>query len=153
MNRRTVCVCNWSVRHDYGGVLLKDVMALASPFETAHDSFLRQESMGTAEKGTYASTVRLGPALERAALLCDTIDGRSLSLERGFPLRFIDFGLYLYKCVKGLSCLELTTTWELGEWEARAGYPLDGTIKPKKYWICDLEDRRLATTPGEIKDF
>jgi DMSO/TMAO reductase YedYZ molybdopterin-dependent catalytic subunit len=85
--------------------------------------------------------------------LCHSIDGSPLSLERGYPLRLIDFGLYGYKSVKALAKLEVTTAYELGEWEERAGYPLDGTVRPKKYWICDLRRSMFAPAAGEITDF
>jgi DMSO/TMAO reductase YedYZ molybdopterin-dependent catalytic subunit len=132
--------------------LLANVLA-RNPSDVDEREYLRQESIGTVEKGTYASTVPLKDALERQAILCYAIDGEPLSLERGYPLRFIDFGLYLYKCVKGLASLEVTEAYELGEWERRAGYPVDGTVRRKKYWICDLGERRFIEHEGEVTEF
>lgn len=153
-DRRTVCVCNWSIRHHFTGVRLYDLLQQANVnLENIEKLYLCQTSIGTPEKGTYKSTVPLRDALQRKALLCHSIDHETLTLERGYPLRFIDFGLYSYKCVKGLAQLEITTEYALGEWERRAGYPLDGTIKPKKYWICDLREKRFVTKPGEVTEF
>ena len=151
-NRRMVCVCNWSVREAWGGVLLAEVLRLAG-LEEVEGLYLKQTSIGTPEKGVYESTVPLQPALEREALLCHTLNGSPLPIERGYPLRLLDFGLYGYKNVKGLKKLEVTDEWELGEWEKKAGYKKDGTIRPKRYWIVDLVEHRFVGEPGEVKDF
>jgi DMSO/TMAO reductase YedYZ molybdopterin-dependent catalytic subunit len=151
-DRRMVCVCNWSVRGLWRGVLLEDVLGLAG-LERADGLFLKQTSIGTPEKGKYESTIPLAGALEREALLCHSLDGDPLPLERGFPLRLWDFGQYGYKNVKGLERLEVTDRFELGEWERRAGYEKDGTIRPKRYWIVDLVEHRFVDKPGEVAAF
>lgn len=151
-DRRAVCVCNWTIRHEYSGVLLETLLRDAGmPLE--HSAYLKQTSIGTTEKGNYVSTVPLVDAVARKAILCYEIDREPLTPMRGFPLRFIDFGLYNYKCVKGLASLELTDRYELGEWEARAGYPIDGTIRPKKYWVCDLQKSIYVPNEGEVTEF
>lgn len=61
--------------------------------------------------------------------------------------------LYGYKNVKGLSAIEITDKYELGEWERRAGYDKNGIIRPKKYWMVDLKSWEFAEEPGEITDF
>ncbi|HXU65201.1 MAG TPA: molybdopterin-dependent oxidoreductase [Polyangia bacterium] len=153
-SRRAVCICNWSVRHEYTGVRLAHVLEMAGLDRPRADALmLLQTSIGTPEKGQYQSTVPLQTALQRNAMICYAIDGAPLSLERGYPARFIDFGLYLYKCVKGLSSLEVTPEYRLSYWEERAGWPLDGTIRPKRYWFCDLKERRYVEKEGEIDEF
>jgi DMSO/TMAO reductase YedYZ molybdopterin-dependent catalytic subunit len=151
-DRRMVCVCNWSIRHAWTGVLLEHVLREAGLTET-DGLYLRQQSIGTPEKGTYDSTIPLAAALDRQALLCHSIAGEPLPLERGFPLRLIDFGLYGYKGVKGLASLEVTDRCELGVWERKAGYSKDGTIRPKRYWIVDRVEHRFCEEPGEITEF
>ncbi|RSN22753.1 molybdopterin-binding protein [Amycolatopsis sp. WAC 01416] len=151
-SRRYVCVCNWSVREDWGGVLLEDVLRLAGWQGTGEGLYLRQRSIGTPEKGVYESTIPLGDAIARRALLIDRVNGGELPLERGYPLRLIDFGLYGYKSVKGLSGLEITTTFEFGEWERKAGYELDGQIRPKRYRFCDLGKHHFIDRPGEVTE-
>lgn len=153
-DRRMVCVCNWSIREVWKGVLLADVLKLAGlEPEDAEAMYLKQTSIGTPEKGVYESTMPLGPALERGALLCHTLNGSPLPMERGYPLRLLDFGLYGYKNVKGLKKLEITDEFEIGEWERKAGYKKDGTIRPKRYWIVDLVEHRFVGEPGEVRDF
>ena len=149
-NRRMVCVCNWSIRQTWSGVLLETVLEMASWKPGPRHNYLRQTSIGTPAKGTYTSTIPVQGALSREALLVMRIDGAPLSLERGFPIRLMDFGLYGYKGVKGLNRLDLTDTLELGHWEAFAGYDVHGTIKPKRYRACDLDRMTFATSPGEI---
>lgn len=151
-DRRMVCVCNWSIREFWKGVLLADVLELAG-LEEKEGLYLKQTSIGTPEKGVYESTIPLEPALEREALLCHTLNGSPLPIERGYPLRLMDFGLYGYKNVKGLKRLEVTDKFEFGEWERKAGYKKDGTIRPKRYWIVDLIEHRFVSQPGEVKEF
>jgi DMSO/TMAO reductase YedYZ molybdopterin-dependent catalytic subunit len=151
-SRRMVCVCNWSIRRTWKGVLLSTIVEMAEVPEL-EGLYLKQTSIGTKEKGVYQATISLNEAIRRRAFLIHSVDGEPLPLEQGYPLRLIDFGLYGYKNVKGLSNLEITGTYELGEWEKRAGYDLDGTIRTKKYWIVDLGKWQFKDKPGEITDF
>lgn len=152
-DRRMVCVCNWSIREHWSGVLLADVLETAGISDLQAGLYLRQESIGTPEKGTYDSTIPLGEAIQRDALLCHSLNGLPLPLERGYPLRLIDFGLYGYKGVKGLRRLEMTDRCELGVWERKAGYRKEGTIRPKRYWIVDRVEHRFHDAPGEITTY
>lgn len=150
-HRRNVCVCLWSIKRHWGGVLLKDVLSLAGVDVNDPGLYLKQFSHGT-EKGVYDSTVHLATAIERRAMLAYRVDGDLLPLENGYPLRFIDFGLYLYKCVKALSRIEITRNNALGFWEAYAGYGIDGTILPKKYYAVDLQRKFYFEGTGEVQD-
>lgn len=47
----------------------------------------------------------------------------------------------------------MTDEFELGEWERKAGYKKDGTIRTKRYWIVDLVEHKFVGEPGEVKDF
>jgi DMSO/TMAO reductase YedYZ molybdopterin-dependent catalytic subunit len=152
-SRRYVCVCNWSVRELWGGYLLADVLRLAGWDGSTAGLYLKQTSIGTPEKGVYESTIPLGDAIDRRAILATRIDGEPLPLERGYPLRLLDFGLYGYKSVKGLARLEITTSFELGKWERKAGYALDGQIMPKRYRMCDLDRHEFLIRPGEVTEF
>jgi DMSO/TMAO reductase YedYZ molybdopterin-dependent catalytic subunit len=151
-SRRYVCVCNWSMREAWSGFLLADFLAMSGWSGSAEGRFLRQTSIGTKEKGVYESTIPLGAAIRRRALLIDRIDGEPLPIERGFPLRLLDFGLYGYKSVKGLHRLEITAEFELGEWERKAGYSLTGEIQPKRYRLCDHNRHLFIEQPGEVTD-
>lgn len=152
-DRRMVCVCNWSIRERWSGVLLASVLEAAGVNDPPDGLYLRQESIGTPEKGTYDSTIPLAEAIQRDALLCHSLNGSPLPIERGYPLRLIDFGLYGYKGVKGLRRLDVTDQYELGVWERKAGYKKDGAIKPKRYWIVDRVEHRFHGCPGEITDY
>ncbi len=149
-SRRYVCVCNWSVREEWKGFLLVDLLRESGWDGQVENRYVRQVSIGTPEKGVYDSTIPLGPALARRALLIDRIGDAPLPRERGYPLRLIDFGLYGYKSVKGLARLEITDRFELGVWERQAGYELDGEIQPKRYRFCDLGGHHFIEGPGEV---
>ncbi|MDR6226015.1 molybdopterin-dependent oxidoreductase [Desmospora profundinema] len=151
-SRRMVCVCNWSIRRTWKGILLSTVMEMAGVSDL-EKYYLKQTSIGTKEKGVYQSTIPLGDAISRRSMLIHTVDGEPLPMEQGYPLRLFDFGLYGYKSVKGLRSLEVTDRFESGEWEQRAGYNKDGTIRPKKYWIVDLKQWQFVKKPGEFRDF
>lgn len=152
-SRRYICVCNWSIRENWGGYLLADVLNAAGWSGQTEGLYLRQTSIGTPEKGVYESTIPLEPAVRRRALLITHLDAEPLPLERGYPLRLLDFGLYGYKSVKGLRRLEITTVFELGEWEKKAGYTLDGEIRPKRYRMCDLNRHEFIEHTGEVTQF
>lgn len=151
-SRRMVCVCNWSIRRTWKGVLLSSIMEMAGVLRP-EDYYLKQTSIGTKEKGVYESTIPLGDALSRWALLVHSVDGETLPMEQGYPLRLFDFGLYGYKNVKGLAKLEVTNDYEIGEWERRAGYDINGIVRPKKYWIVDLKKWGFIEKPGEVTEF
>lgn len=150
-SRRMVCVCNWSIRRTWKGILLSTVIEMAG-VSKPENYFLKQTSIGTKEKGVYQSTIPLSDALSRRAMLIHTVDGEPLPLEQGYPLRLFDFGLYGYKSVKGLRFLEVTDQFDIGEWERRAGYNKDGIIRPKKYWMVDLKKWNFVKEPGEVTD-
>ncbi|QKG84360.1 molybdopterin-dependent oxidoreductase [Kroppenstedtia pulmonis] len=150
-SRRMVCVCNWSIRRTWKGILLSTVIEMAG-VSNPENYYLKQTSIGTKEKGVYQSTIPLSDALTRRAMLIHTVDGEPLPLEQGYPLRLFDFGLYGYKSVKGLRFLEVTDQFDIGEWERRAGYNKDGVIRPKKYWMVDLKKWNFVKEPGEVTD-
>lgn len=151
-SRRMVCVCNWSVRRTWKGILLSSIMEMAGVSQP-EKYYLKQFSIGTQEKGVYESTIPLSDALSRRALIVHSVDGEPLPMEQGYPLRLFDFGLYGYKNVKGLTRLEVTEEYQIGEWERRAGYDINGIIRPKKYWIVDLNKRCFIEKEGEVTEF
>lgn len=150
-SRRNVCVCLWSIKRHWDGSLLRDVLDLAGVDYDDPGLYMKQLSYGTS-KGVYDSTVHLASAVKRDAILAYMVDGHELPLEQGYPVRFIDFGLYLYKCVKALSSIEITRHYEIGYWEGYAGYCKDGTIQPKKYYAVDLQRKFFFDGVGEVTD-
>jgi DMSO/TMAO reductase YedYZ molybdopterin-dependent catalytic subunit len=113
--------------------------------------FLKQRSNGT-KQGHYETTIHMKTALDRHAILAWQVDDAPLTLETGFPLRLIDFGLFNYKCVKALESIEVTRENKLGHWEAHSGYDLDGTVQPKKYYAVDLQRKVWFGGTGEVMD-
>lgn len=150
-HRRTVCVCLWTIKRHWRGVLLRDVLHMAGVDLNDDGLYLRQLSIGT-DKGRYDTTIHMRSALERDALLAYEVDDDALTLETGFPLRLIDFGLFNYKCVKALRAIEVTRANALGYWEAHSGYDLDGTVQPKKYDAVDLQRKIWFGGTGEVQD-
>lgn len=150
-HRRLVCVCNWTIKRYWSGVLLKDALAVAGVnADKLQGLHIKQVSTGTPDKGVYESWIDLAGAVARDAILAHSVDGAPLPPEQGHPLRLVDFGLYAYKNVKGLTRLEVTPNAQLGHWEELAGYPLDGTVKPKRYYSVDLRKHMLAVDKGEV---
>ncbi|MGI8386962.1 molybdopterin-dependent oxidoreductase [Robertmurraya sp. P23] len=92
-SRRMVCVCNWSIRRTWAGVLLSNIIEMEGVSEP-DKYYLKQTSIGTKEKGVYESTIPLADALSRRALIIHSVDGEALPIELGYPLRLYDFGLY-----------------------------------------------------------
>lgn len=150
-HRRTVCVCLWSIKRHWDGIRLADVLSAARVDSSDEGLYLKQYSQGT-DRGIYDSTIHLKTAIAREAILATHVDGTVLPLENGFPLRLIDFGLYGYKCVKALARLEVTRRNEIGYWEDYAGYEIDGTIRPKKYYIVDMRRKIFFDRSGEVLD-
>lgn len=150
-HRRTVCVCLWTIKRHWYGVLLRDVLDAAGVNLDDTELYLKQRSNGT-EKGQYETTIHMKSALDRDAILTWQVDDAPLTLENGFPLRLIDFGLFNYKCVKALRSIEVTRENKLGHWEAHSGYDLDGTIQPKKYYAVDLQRKIWFGGTGEVMD-
>lgn len=150
-HRRTVCVCLWTIKRHWCGVLLRDVLELCGVDLNDPTLYLRQLSNGAA-KGHYDSTIHLQSAIARNAILAYEVDGAPLTLATGFPLRLIDFGLFNYKCVKALRSLEVTRVNKLGYWEKHSGYDLDGTVQAKKYYAVDLQRKVWFGGTGEVMD-
>lgn len=150
-HRRSVCVCLWTIKRHWKGVPLKDVLERAKIDTNDSSLYIRQVSNGT-DKGVYDSTIHLKSAVDRDAILAYEVDGEVLPLEAGFPLRLIDFGLYNYKCVKALKQVHVTRENRLGYWEEFAGYDLDGTVLPKKYYAVDLQRKIWFGGRGEVRD-
>lgn len=150
-HRRTVCVCLWTIKRNWYGVQLRDVLDVVGVNSGDEGLYLKQRSNGT-EKGIYETTIHMKSALDRNAILAWQADDSPLTLETGFPLRLIDFGLFNYKCVKALRSIEVTRENALGHWEAHSGYDLDGTVQPKKYYAVDLQRKVWFGGTGEVMD-
>ncbi len=152
ISRRMMCVCNWSIRRTWTGTYLKELFNYLNikPDETL---YLKQTSIGNSDKPKYESTMPLSHALKNDAMILHSVDGEALSLEQGFPLRFYNFALLAYKSIKGLQSIEITDKYELGFWEKKAGYDIEGVIRKKKYYFVDLNTRKFIANEGEVTQF
>ncbi len=152
ISRRMMCVCNWSIRRTWSGTYLKDLFKYLD-IDPEKGMYLKQLSIGNEGEISYDSTMRLDHALENDSMILHSVDGKPLPLEQGFPLRFYNFALLAYKSVKGLQSLEIIDRYELGFWEKKAGYDIDGIIRKKKFYFVDLNTRQFVADEGEVKDF
>lgn len=152
ISRRMMCVCNWSIRRTWTGVYLKELFEHLN-IKVPQNMYLKQTSIGNRGKPPYESTMKFQDALDNNSMLIHSVDGEPLSMELGYPLRFYNFALLAYKSVKALKSLEITNKYELGYWEEKAGYELEGIIRKKKYYFVDLNSRKFIKNEGEVKEF
>jgi DMSO/TMAO reductase YedYZ molybdopterin-dependent catalytic subunit len=107
----------WSVRGlRWRGARLCDVLAAALPRAGAR--FLR-----ASDGLRYDSSLALADALEPDVLLATGLEGDSLPVEHGGPLRLVVPARYGWKSVKWLRALELHAEERLGFWERRGFHP------------------------------
>jgi DMSO/TMAO reductase YedYZ molybdopterin-dependent catalytic subunit len=116
------CVEGWSI-HDvpWNGVHLARLFDQVRPLEGAtHVTFHTID-------GRYNESLPLDVALEPKTLLAYGIDGNTLPLKHGFPLRIVVPRLFAYKSAKYVARIELDDKPVSGFWVA-AGYPYLGEV-------------------------
>lgn len=118
------CVEGWSILDvPWNGVHLETLFERAGVRpEATHATF---HTLG----GTYNESLPLPVALEPRTLLAYGIDGSTLPLRHGFPLRLVVPRLWAYKSAKYVHRIELTDRPVDGFWVA-AGYPYDAEVPP-----------------------
>ena len=115
------CVTTWSrMDLEWDGVRFATVLAAAEPLPEA------THVMCHADDG-YTTNLALEEALKDDVLLVHTVNGESLPVEHGGPVRVITPQLYAWKGAKWVNRLELLTENKLGFWEER-GY--SNTARP-----------------------
>lgn len=113
------CVTRWSrFDNEWGGVAIRDVLALARPKPEASHVLVH------AEEG-YTANVPLTDLKRDDVLLATHHDGEPLSADHGFPLRLIVPHLYAWKSVKWVRGLEFLNHDQAGFWEQN-GYHMYG---------------------------
>jgi DMSO/TMAO reductase YedYZ molybdopterin-dependent catalytic subunit len=126
------CVEGWSVYDvPWNGVQLARVLDLAQA--DAGATHLTFHSVG----GQYSESLPISVARETRTILGYGVDGSTLPLAHGFPLRLVVPRLLGYKNAKYLSRIEVTDHPETGFWESY-GYSYDGEVpasrlRPDKY--------------------
>jgi len=130
---RLTSVTRWSVRGNWGGVRLSDILheVKVNPSVT----FVRFWSVGY----DYDTSIPIDIALKERTLLAYEIDGVYLEEDYGGPVRIFCPYLWGYKSAKSLVKIELMDHYEPGFWEVR-GYSDSGEIKAGK--VLDVNDNR-----------
>ena len=112
------CVTTWSrLDNEWGGVLLKDLLASAQPDANA------MHIMAHCTEG-YATNVPLEKAMLPDAILAYKHDGETLDADHGGPLRLVIPSLYAWKSAKWVRRIEVMVDDRPGFWEQN-GYHND----------------------------
>jgi DMSO/TMAO reductase YedYZ molybdopterin-dependent catalytic subunit len=118
------CVEGWSVFDvPWNGVQLSQVLDRVAP--TAQATHVTFHIVGD----HYSESLPLEVAREPKTLLGYGVDGSTLPLSHGFPLRLVVPRLLGYKNAKYIERLELTDHSDDGYWE-KYGYTYDGAVDP-----------------------
>lgn len=143
---RLTSVTRWSVRGNWGGVKLSDILERVKPDPSVQ--YVRFWSVGY----NYDTSIPLDIALKERTLLAYEIDGVYLEEDYGGPVRIFCPYLWGYKSAKSLVKIELMDHYEPGFWELR-GYSDSGEIKAGK--VIDVNDNRtIKKIPdGEVIKF
>jgi DMSO/TMAO reductase YedYZ molybdopterin-dependent catalytic subunit len=142
---RLTSVSGWTVRGNWGGVRLSDLLPLAQPKpEAAHVQF-------TSYRKVYTTCIPLDVALQERTLLAYEFEGEPLEEDYGGPLRIFCPYLWGYKSAKCVVGISLETRSIPGYWEVR-GYPDHGLIKERR--LLDVNTGRQRRIPdGEVVEF
>ena len=142
---RLTSVSGWSVRGQWGGVRLSDLLALARPKpEARHIQF-------TSHGEIYTTCIPLDVAMKERTLLAYEFDGEPLDSTYGGPVRIFCPYLWGYKSAKSVVAITLEDRSIPGFWEVR-GYPDQAQITPRQ--ILDVNSQRRRRIPGgEVTEF
>jgi DMSO/TMAO reductase YedYZ molybdopterin-dependent catalytic subunit len=142
---RLTSVTRWSVRGEWGGVRLSDLLALAGPKpEATHVQFASYREI-------YTTCIPLDVALKERTLLAYEFDGEALDADYGGPVRAFCPYRWGYKSAKSVVAVTLEDYSIPGYWEVR-GYPDDAQIKAGR--VHDVNTHRWRIIPdGEVIEF
>jgi DMSO/TMAO reductase YedYZ molybdopterin-dependent catalytic subunit len=142
---RLTSVSGWSVRGNWGGVRLSDLLPLADPKpEAKHVQFISYRK-------AYTTCIPLEVALQERTLLAYEFDSEPLEPTYGGPIRIFCPYLWGYKSTKCVIGITLESHSIPGYWEVR-GYPDHGQIKRRK--ILDVNSQQMRRIPdGEVIEF
>jgi sulfoxide reductase catalytic subunit YedY len=143
---RLKCVECWSARRDWGGFRFDSLAELVHPLDSA--SHVRFDCVDG-----YWEDLPIKELSRPRALFTHRMDGESLPLEYGAPLRMILPWLYGYKGAKAISSLTFTSEAGRGYYSSRSSYPVQGEIQPGFDQALDLDSKPREITGGEILDF
>jgi DMSO/TMAO reductase YedYZ molybdopterin-dependent catalytic subunit len=140
-----VCVCRWGEINEFTGISIEDILTHcgADLSSKGRELYIKQRSMPGKGMKCYETSVKIDHALQSGAILAYMMDGKPLTPELGWPLRYIDFSLYGYKGVKCLSELTITDQFSRGWWEEKCHYDIDGTIRQGTITIVGEDAKRF----------
>lgn len=119
------CVEGWSVKALWEGVLVKDILKLASVKPEA-DTIIFYAADG------YSTSFPLD-FINGDIMMADKINGLVLPEERGFPFQLVAEQKWGYKWIKWITKIELSSDSSYqGFWESR-GYNNNGDLSGSKY--------------------
>jgi DMSO/TMAO reductase YedYZ molybdopterin-dependent catalytic subunit len=142
---RLTSVTRWSVRGEWGGVRISDLLAVAGMRPQAtHVQFISYRSI-------YTTCLPLEVAMRERTLLAYEFDGAPLDSDYGGPVRAFCPYLWGYKSAKSVIALTLEDHSIAGYWEVR-GYPDDAQIRAGR--VHDVNTHRWRHIPdGEVIEF
>jgi DMSO/TMAO reductase YedYZ molybdopterin-dependent catalytic subunit len=143
---RLTSVTRWSVRGNWGGVRVSDILRAVEADSTV--KYIRFWSFGM----KYDTSIPVLTAEMPKTLLAWEFDGEYLSEDYGGPVRVFCPYLWGYKSAKSVIKIELMDHYVPGYWEKR-GYTDSGKIEAGP--VRDInEDGKLKQMPdGEVIQF
>ncbi len=142
---RLTSVSGWSVRGEWGGVRLSDLLAQVGLEPTvSHVQFVSYRRI-------YTTTIPLDVALHERTLLAYEFNGHPLSPDYGGPIRIFCASLWGYKSAKSVVAVQAVDRPIPGYWEVR-GYPDAAEIRAGS--TLDVNSgRRRRIAGGEVINF
>jgi DMSO/TMAO reductase YedYZ molybdopterin-dependent catalytic subunit len=142
---RLTSVSGFSVRGEWGGVRLTDLLPLGGVKAGAsHVQFVSHRRI-------YTTSLPLEIAYRERTLLAYEFDGERLEEDYGGPVRIFCPYVWGYKSAKSVVGIYLRDSSKPGFWEVR-GYPDEAQIRPR--WLLDVNSgktRRIGS--GEVIEF
>lgn len=115
------CVTGWSVLGvSWEGVSFQEIAKQARPTTQYVKMYSADEF--------YTETYELEQLNQQNVILCFNLDGKPLIKSQGAPLRLFHPEMYGYKSIKWLHRIEFVERRDLGYWEEKEGYDLNGYI-------------------------
>ncbi len=142
---RMTSVSGFSVRGEWGGVRISEVIRLVEPKpEASHVQFVSYRAI-------YTTCIPLEEARKERTLLAYEFDGEPLESDYGGPVRIFCPYLWGYKSAKSVIRLRFVDRSIPGYWEVR-GYPDTAQIKPRR--VLDVNSGRWRRiSGGEVTEF
>jgi len=142
---RLTSVSGWSVRAHWGGIKWNDFLKKISLFPEVNH--VRFASVGEG----YTTVVQLKDLENPRVLLAYEVNGESIEVDYGGPLRMVIPNLWGYKSCKWLGRIDFINHMEGGYWEDR-GYTRSGIIEPGFTLDMNTKTRR-PIQGGEVTEF